>query len=239
MTQKILHVIGTGPGAPDLLPVRSVKILREAKLIFAAASSTRDFSACLNIAGPWLGPDVRKIRLDFPMTKDAHKLREAWSLAAKTCLAEMKDYASAVFLTLGDPLLYSTFIYLCRELVKQNKNLAVNIVPGIASFQAAAAKCHFPLCEGKESLRIISGTGKEEELAQALASQDNIVILKVYRNFRLIRELLRETGRLENALLVTQVENREERIIARLKEISETPHYMSLILSHKEKLKES
>ena len=231
MSQKILYVVGAGPGSSDLLPVRAVKILQKSSLVFAAASSTRDYSTCLEIARPWLPENVRHVRLDFPMTADKTKMSLAWQKAAAICLSELSVHESGVFLTLGDPLIYSTFIYLYRTLKEMDPDLGVHIVPGITSFQAAAAICHLPLCEAGEGIRIVSGTCGKTRLEEALNSKDRVIILKVYRNYKEILEALRKSGRLGNAVLASQVEKPEEKIIWNLEDVSDQPHYMSLIIA--------
>lgn len=227
----ILHIIGTGPGAADLLTIRAVKLLKTARLVFAAASSTREYSSCLGIASKWLPRDARIARLDFPMTSNAEDLEKAWANAASKCLADMAHESCAVFLTLGDPLIYSTFIYLLRGLRKIDPEFKVDIVPGITSFQAAAGRLCQPLCEGRGGLRIISGTAKSEEIRKALLDDDCVIILKAYRNYAELVNLLRQTGRLEKAMLASRVEGPDEILSTNLAEFNETPHYMSLIIS--------
>ena len=79
----ILYGVGVGPGAPDLLTLRAVKVLGEVDVILAAASPRNDFSAALDTARPHLRPDVRVQRLEFPMTRDRSVLREAWRRRAQ------------------------------------------------------------------------------------------------------------------------------------------------------------
>ena len=80
----ILYGVGVGPGAPDLLTLRAVRVLGEVDVILAAASPRNDFSAALDTARPHLRADVRVLRLEFPMTRDRAVLREAWRVAAQT-----------------------------------------------------------------------------------------------------------------------------------------------------------
>lgn len=226
---RILHVIGTGPGSSDLLTVRAVKLLESTDLVFAAASSTREYSSCLEIARPWLATHTRCLRLDFPMTMNHEDLHMAWEKAASICHQEIKG--NAVFLTLGDPLIYSTFIYLYRSLKKLDVELKIDIVPGITSFQAAAAKFSLPLCEGKESLKIVSGTMPVKELERELQGKGCVIILKVYRNYEEIFTLLRKTGRFAKALLASRVGLQDEQLIWNLADYTQRPHYLSLIIS--------
>ena len=210
-----LYAVGVGPGAPDLLTLRAVETLRRVDVILAAASPRNDYSRALETARPHLRPDVRLQRLEFPMTHDKATLRAAWEKAA--------------------PLVYSTFGYLLKTLRQLDDSLPVEIIPGITSFQAAAARTRTILCESHETLCIIPGIRDEESLTQTLEQADSAVILKAYRNFPAIVSSLRRSGRLESGLMASHVEQPEERLAPVTTVAAEegTPPYMSLILSRK------
>lgn len=231
----ILYGIGVGPGASDLLTLRAVNVLRQVDVILAAASPRNDFSAALETARPHLRADVRIQRLEFPMTRERAVLREAWKLAAQTTREVLESGQSAAFLTIGDPLVYSTFGYLMRTLGEYAPHVPVEIIPGITSFQAAAARTHTILCENGETLRIIPGINDREELDAALEHTDTAVILKAYRNLPAITEALRRAGRLDSCMLASHVEQPDERLRRGIDPEEGIPPYMSLILSRKEK----
>jgi len=228
-----LYGIGVGPGAPDLITLRAVRILGEARVVFAAASPRNDYSTALDITRPYLRQDASILRLDFPMTRDRGIMEEAWARAADSVEAVLRRGEDAVFLTLGDPLVYSTFGYLTRTLRKRNADVPIEIVPGITSFQAAAALTGAVLCEGEESLRILPGIADGARLEKELAAPGNAVILKAYRNFPAIRDALERTGRLDSAVLVSQVGLKGEAVCRNLAEPLDTPPYLSLVLSKK------
>lgn len=231
----ILYGVGVGPGAPDLLTLRAVRVLGEVDVILAAASPRNDFSAALDTARPHLRPDVRVERLEFPMTRDKAVLREAWRVAAQTTREVLESGQSAAFLTIGDPLVYSTFGYLMRTLGECAPHLRVEVVPGITSFQAAAARTRTVLCENGETLRIIPGINSKQSLEESLQESDTAVILKAYRNLPAIAEALDATQRLDSCLLASHVEQPAESVRQGLGGLEGTPPYMSLILSRKPK----
>ncbi len=231
----ILYGVGVGPGAPDLLTLRAVRVLGEVDVILAAASPRNDFSAALDTARPHLRPDVRVERLEFPMTRDKAVLREAWRVAAQTTRGVLESGQSAAFLTIGDPLVYSTFGYLMRTLGECAPHLRVEVVPGITSFQAAAARTRTVLCENGETLRIIPGINSKQSLEESLQESDTAVILKAYRNLPAIAEALDATQRLDSCLLASHVEQPAESVRQGLGGLEGTPPYMSLILSRKPK----
>ena len=226
-----LYAVGVGPGAPDLLTLRAAAVLGKVPVILAAASPRNDASAALEIARPHLSPKTRILRLDFPMTREAATLRAAWREAAETTLAVLSGGEDAAFLTIGDPLIYSTFGYLLRTVRALAPETRIEVIPGITSFQAAAARTGTILCEGEESLRILPGIRSGEDLAAELEGADMAVILKAYRNFPAIARALAATGRAADALLASHVERPEETLRRGVNEGDARPPYMSLILS--------
>ena len=232
----ILYGVDVGPGAPDLLTLRAVRVLGEVDVILAAASPRNDFSAALDTARPHLRTDVRVQRLEFPMTRDKAVLHEAWRVAAQTTRDVLESGQSAAFLTIGDPLVYSTFGYLMRTLGECAPHLKVEVVPGITSFQEAAARTRTVLCENGETLRIIPGINSRQSLEESLHESDTAVILKAYRNLAAIAEALDATKRLDSCLLASHVEQPAERVRQGLGGLEGTPPYMSLILSRKPKV---
>jgi precorrin-2/cobalt-factor-2 C20-methyltransferase len=229
-----LYGVGVGPGAPDLLTLRAVNVLAKVDAILAAASPRNDYSTALNTVRTWLRPDVQIVRLEFPMTRQADVLRQAWREAARRTLETLNGGKSAAFLTVGDPLIYSTFGYLLRTLKKSAPHVSVEIVPGVASFQAAAARAGTVLCEGRQSLRLIPGINSAAELTKELTGADTVVILKAYRNIAEIHEALRASGRDKTCLMACHVEQPEEHITLGLSGTVGTPPYMSLIVSRKD-----
>lgn len=231
----VLYGVGVGPGAPDLLTLRAVSVLGKVDVILAAASPRNDYSAALETARPHLRPDVRMLRLEFPMTRDRAVLHEAWRVAAEETQKVLENGENAAFLTIGDPLVYSTFGYLMQTLKQRAPHLPVEIISGITSIQAAAARTGTILCENSESLRIIPGINSREELEKALDDADTAVILKAYRNLPAIVDALRATGRLDSCMLASHVEQPAERLRQGIDLEEGTPPYMSLVISRKPK----
>lgn len=229
MREGVLRAVGVGPGAPDLLTARAINVLKTSPIILAPASPRNDYSIALAIAAPWINPDAEIIKLNFPMTRDKQKLDAAWSLAAEQAIAALATGRDCAFPILGDPLVYGTFGYLMREIAARRPEIRVEITPGITSFQAAAARAALVLCEGTENLTIISGVNEREKIRRRLAENDPAIILKTYRNFEDIKKALAESDRLDDAVLAARVERPGENF-SPLKEIDETPPYLSMAL---------
>ncbi|MFA7165226.1 MAG: precorrin-2 C(20)-methyltransferase [Desulfoplanes sp.] len=228
-----LYGIGVGPGDPDLLTMAAVKKLAQVDVILAASSSKNEYSLALGIAKPHLPENIRVVMLKFPMTKDKQALADAWAENGRITADILKQGHNAAFLTLGDPMIYSTFGYLLKILKKTHPEIPVEIIPGVTSFQAAAAKTQTILTESGENLVIFSGVGDEQKLDTLLGQADNAVILKSYKNFDILRKTVHKHSRTQSSVFVSRLGLEGERITHNLDEITRQPHYLSLLLVKK------
>ncbi|WP_018125845.1 precorrin-2 C(20)-methyltransferase [Desulfovibrio oxyclinae] len=233
MQRGTLFGVGVGPGDPELLTFKAVRVLSDADVIFAASSTKNDYSTALGIARPHMKPDAQIVQLGFPMTREGGELRRAWEKNAQKVDEVLASGRNAAFLTLGDPLTYSTFGYLLRTLLDMAPDTRIETVPGITSYQAAAAKVGAPLCESGENLVVIPGVCSPEELEQALDSADNAVIMKTYRNFSAIRDTLEQLRLAEDTVLVSRLGMEGESVLMDIKDAPVKPHYFSLAIVKK------
>ncbi|QJT08826.1 precorrin-2 C(20)-methyltransferase [Oceanidesulfovibrio marinus] len=230
MSYGTLYGVGVGPGDPKLLTLRAVEVLGLADRIYAASSTKNDHSFALDIAEPHLKDGADIVRLGFPMTKDTNILHTSWRENAAVVAEFLRTGKSAAFLTLGDPMLYSTFAYVARELERDFPEIPVEVVPGITAMQAAAARTRTMLAAGSESLAVLSGVADEEQLRSTLHVAENLVILKAYKGFRMIRRVLEEEGMAGRARFASQVGQDGETVHTRLEEVPDKPHYLSLVM---------
>ncbi len=225
-----LYGIGVGPGDPELLTIKAANALSKVAVVYAACSTKNDYSRSLDIVREYIGPETKIIMLGFPMTRDQQKLDEAWLANAHQVADFLRTGADAAFITLGDPLIYSTFGYLLQTLPEVLPDLRVEIIPGITSFQAAAATSHTQLCESGESLILLSGVADPEKLQQQLQLAENGIILKCYKGFEKIRAVLDTSGQTSRAVFASKIGHEDAAIVRDFNEIQETPHYLSLLL---------
>lgn len=230
-----LYGVGVGPGDPDLLTLKAARILGEVDVILAASSTKNDDSLALDIARPHLRPETRIIRLGFPMSRENAVLNRAWEENARLVLAELDQGRNAAFLTLGDPLLYSTFAYLLRTLRRMDPERPVTIIPGITSFQAVAAATETVLAESSENLLILPGIREAQSLRASAEGADNAVILKAYTNFAAIREELKDFPRETHCVFASRVGMKDQYITRNLDEAPDNPTYLSLLLLTRER----
>lgn len=235
-----LYGIGVGPGDPDLIPVKAVDILKRVDVIFAAASSRNNHSRAVNIARPYIPDSTRLKLLPFPMCKDQAEKAAAWESHARSILTVIRDGLDAAFLTLGDPLTYATYGYILQSMQALAPHVRMVTVPGISSFQAAAARMNIPLVEGNESLTVVSGIEGGDCIRKLAAVVDNLVIMKVYKNVEDVTTALVESGRLETSAGIVNCCLENEIIIEDVREFNNTPPgYWTLILSKKKRTIES
>ncbi len=229
----IFYGIGVGPGDPELISLKAVRALAGTKRIFAASSPKNDYSLALRIAEEHLAADSVIELLPFPMTRDREALESAWRDNARRVLEVLRQGEDAVFLTLGDPLIYSTFGYLARTVRALEPRADIRIIPGITSFQAAAAATGQVLCEAGENLLLVSGLDEQATAAKTLSEPDNIVILKVYKNFQKLRGLLLEQGLNDKCTFVSRLGLDGETICRKLDAAPDKPNYLSMLLVNK------
>lgn len=233
MPEKIgtLYGIGVGPGDPELLTIKAARILGEVDLIFTAASPGNDYSLAQQIAEPHLKTGIEVRRLNFPMVGDEETLTAAWRANAQEIADVLKKGLSAAFLTLGDTLTYSTYGYVLPYLSEILPKGSVVTIPGITSYQMAASRINQPLVTGLESLTIMSGVEDPEILGELLDKSDNVAILKTYKSYDGIVDMLKKKNLLGQATLFSKVGLPDEEIRSDLENSPPShPPYLSLMI---------
>lgn len=227
-----LYGIGVGPGDPELMTLKAARILKEVDMVYAAASTKNDYSLAVNVARAHIPDSTPVVHLAFPMTCDRQETGLAWRQHAQTLAADLKTGRAAAFLTLGDPMTYSTFGYLMKNLRAIAPDIAIETVPGVTSYQASAARLNTPLVEGEESLLITSGVKGGDRFRSMGKKPENVVFLKAYRNVADISAALQEADMLETSVGISHCCLPEEEIIPDIREFAHRkPGYWTLIMA--------
>ena len=227
-----LYGIGVGPGDPDLMTMKAVKAMADVDVIFTASSTKNSFSLAVEIATPHLPENVEVVNLPFPMTKDQDVMSKAWNENATAIAKILDEGKNAAFLTLGDPLTYSTFGYIARCMHASYPDYPMVTIPGITSFQAAAARINTPLVEGEETLMITSGAYGGAHVRRAADGAENVVLLKAYKNVDDIADALSERDLLEHSCAVKKCGREGEEIIWNVGDLRDVkPDYWTLIIA--------
>lgn len=229
-----LTAIGLGPGDPELITLKGLRALQAAEVIFAPQSRDGDASIALRIAMPWIDQArQRVVTLPLPMTRDSGQLRPAWQAAAEVMVRELHGRRRGVYLLLGDPLLYGTFIYLWRELRLRAPELIVNVIPGITSFAAAAATAGLPLAMADERLIVLPASYETDAatLQRLLSEFATVVLMKAGVAVPSILAALEQLDLLDHALYAERVGLEGEFITRDLRALDPQHRpYLSLII---------
>ena len=230
-----LYAVGVGPGDPELLTLKAARILGTADVIVAPTGQAEAASYALGIIANYLDR-TRQLILErvFPMTRDERELKPHWDATAREVADHIRAGRTVAFVTIGDPLLYSTFLYLLRILRERYPEIAVEIVPGITSFGAAAAAAGMPLGMAAERLAILPATYEEAGLRQTLCDFDCVVLMKISRVFDQVYALLCELGLERQGVFVRRVGSPEEEVVTDLAAlVGKQLDYLSLLIVRK------
>lgn len=228
-----LYGLGVGPGDSELLTVKAARILGACRTVFVPKARTAADSVALGIARQYLGADSQVIELVFPMTSDAGELTRRWDESAARVAAVLERGEDACFLTIGDPLLYSTYIYLLRALRLRLPALRAVTVPGITAFTAVAALTEFPIGEGKEPVTIVPTGDDLDAVRRALATGGTVVLMKIGKRLDAILDVLEAAGALESGVFVAHAGMPNQRVETDLRALrGQGPEtgYLSIIL---------
>ncbi len=231
-----LYGIGAGPGDPQLLTVRASKILSRVDDVFYPSSSGTDESMALNIIESYLKEGVKFHTVFFPMTKDKDELEQSWNVATDKVAAVLAQGKEAVFVTLGDPMIYSTYFYLLKTLKLKYPEATWETIPGISSFQAAASYIDSAISEGKDRVALIPVNRDASNVEDALDNFDTIVLFKVGSKLPQVLEILEKKDLLDCGSLFSYLGTPEQTIETDLRKVKrEKIGYMSLLIVKKKK----
>lgn len=189
-----LFCVGCGPGDPELLTIRALNLITEADVIFVPTSKLDKPSIALSIVAKYIKKTTKIINLVFPMVKDKDSLKDYWKKNTLEISQMVRSGKKTLYLTVGDPSLYSTWIYIHRELKKNHKDIEIEIIPGITSIFAFAAESKISLVEGNEHLSIVPACYDLNKVKNTVKASDTIVFLKDGRYFDNVIEMLSDSG---------------------------------------------
>ncbi|OGW78077.1 MAG: precorrin-2 C(20)-methyltransferase [Omnitrophica bacterium RIFCSPLOWO2_02_FULL_45_16] len=226
-----LYGVGIGPGDPKLLTLKAKDALEKADIIFAPKGTDEGISVARRIIEQVIEGKKTYSELTFPMTKDKAVLKKYWKKAGRRIAGELKKGKEAAFVTLGDPFIYSTYIYLLKILKQDFPNIDVETIPGISAFNAAASRAGFSLLEGKEKMAVLPVSETLEGIEEALKDFDTVVLMKVGTKLQKVIHLLKQKGLAQNAVLVSRAGHPNEKIIRNIASIKDKElGYLSVIL---------
>ncbi|MGF0033605.1 precorrin-2 C(20)-methyltransferase [Bariatricus sp. SGI.154] len=221
----ILYGVGVGPGDSELMTLKAVRLIRENEIIALPGAEPRETVAyqIAVCAVPEL-KDKQLISLHMPMTHDKEEQKKHHRIGANTVEEYLKKGKNVVYLTLGDPTVYSTFTYI-QEMVEED-GFRTRLVSGVPSFCAAAARVNMPLSIWNEQIHIFPAV---HNLAEDLPSTGTCVLMKSGSKMKQVKEIIKKSGR--DAVMVENCGTEKEQVYFHVDEIPDTAGYYSLIIT--------
>lgn len=207
-TQRLgrLYGVGVGPGDPELITLKVHRLLTTSPVICVPRRNLKDDGYAEAIVRQHYRPEAQEILyLQFPMSRDWERLKPFWDRNTATIWERLQQGLDCVFITEGDPFVYSTFIYMFDYMRQQHPEVEIEVVPGISSFLAAAARVGMPLGNQYERIAIIPDVESAEEARQILQQFETVVFLKVNSIFEQVYEALESLDLVDHARYVKKV----------------------------------
>jgi precorrin-2/cobalt-factor-2 C20-methyltransferase len=234
MTEGRLYGVGIGPGDPELLTVKAVRVIAEAPVVSFFAKAGRRGNA-RGIVDRWLKPSHVELPLFYPMTTESHfddpPYREALAHFYEASTAAIARHLTAgrdvALLSEGDPLFYGSFMHL---FIRLRERFPVTIVPGVSSICGAWGAAAAAMTWGDDSLVVLPATLPLEELIRRLALADAAVIIKIGRNFARAKAALMKVGMAERAIYVERATMAGEAVMPLAAKSDGPGPYFSIIL---------
>ena len=225
--------VGVGPGDPELVTVKGVRVLRAAELVVVPVMDPHEQGRAEATVRAHVDHD-RVQRLVFALDDrggPTAQRRSAWEAAADAVAAQLRAHAGTVaFATIGDPNVYSTFTYLADAVRERVPEVEVETVPGITAMQDLAARSSTVLCEGTESLALLPLTAGVAALEEALAHFDSVVAYKGGRHMPAVLDVLRRAGRLDGSVYGAALGLPDEQVGAAADAPADAPYLSTVIV---------
>ena len=234
----VVYAVGVGPGDPELLTRKAERIIRSADVICAPTGAAEAGSYALSIVEEFIDRSRQEVLVQvFPMLKNQQGLDPFWEEAADQVAQRIAEGKDVVFITIGDPFLYSTYLYIHRILLVKYPEIAIEIVPGISSILASSAVSGVPLGLGGERIAILPATYENEELKRTLEDFDTVILMKVNRVFDRVYAVLKELGREKGGVFIRRVGSSEEEVHFDLEAlVGKKLDYLSMLIVRKNPL---
>ncbi len=233
-TNRKLYFAGVGPGDPELLTLKSVRLVASCDVLFAPVRTEKATdSMALDIVKQAMNIDGKRVvYLYLPMVKGAENIISAAAPAALEIQHALSPGETGVFVTLGCATVYSTGGNLFRAL--RDTSISLHFVPGVSSISATAASSGGPLAYSEEKIAVFPAIYSMDQVASSLKDFETVVLMKAHSCMDVLRQLLDGEGLLGTSIMVEKASTQEEtvRCLADMP-AGYQPHYMSTIIIRK------
>jgi precorrin-2/cobalt-factor-2 C20-methyltransferase len=224
-----LYGLGIGPGDPELITLKALRLLQAAPVVAYPAPDTGE-SLARAIVAPYLKGGQTEIAIRVPMVTARFPAQEVYDRAAEDLGAHLEAGRDVAVLCEGDPFFYGSFMYLFGRMAER---FPVEVVPGVSSLTACAATLGTPLAARNDVLTVLPAPLDVEILRKRLEDVEAAAIIKIGRHFGKVKTLLEEMGLSDRAHYIERATMETQRILS-LDEVSEDgAPYFSMILIHR------
>lgn len=223
MERGKLYGVGVGPGDPELVTKKAERVLREADIVAVPDKGAGEKTALNIVRDIVSGKEL--LYCPTPMVRDRAVLDGCYEQIAGDICALLDEGKNVAFITLGDPTVYSTYIYVHKKVL--SRGYEAELIPGVPSFCAVAARLNTSLCEGAERLLIVPAS---HDAADCLDIRANKVFMKAGKAIGELQTQLAERGMLEHASLVANCGMEGELVCPRFADMTDGTGYFSIVL---------
>ncbi len=227
-----LYGVGVGPGDPDLLTIKAKAVINGVDVLFCPVKGDKKGSFAYAIVEPHLyNKDVEIVDLTYIMNYSWNEIEDQWQKNAKIIASHLAKGKNCAFITLGDPTVYSTFMYTLERI--DTTDYELEIIPGITSFCATAAVFGVPLTSWQETLKIVPVRRNDSaHLRDQIANEDNLVLMKPSNDAATIVGALEELGLTKHFKMISKVGTPDESVVDDIEELKNTkiPYLSTMII---------
>ena len=224
-----VYGLGVGPGDPELVTVKALRVLRAAAVVaYPAPEDGASFARA--IVARWLSPAQIELAIRVPMERARFPAQSVYDRAADDIAGHIAAGRDVAVLCQGDPFFYGSFMYLFARLAARTP---VAIVPGVSSLAACAAAARWPLAARDDALIVLPASLASDELERRIAAADAVALIKLGRHFARVRELLGWLGLAANARYIERATTASERVLPLDAVDPASVPYFSMILLHR------
>ena len=224
-----LYGVGVGPGDPELITLKAVRVLRDSPVVAYPAPIDGD-SKARGIAAAHIPAGKTEIAIRLPFTPERGDTEDRYAAAADALCAHLAEGRDVALLCLGDPLFYGTFAHLLPRIAGK---FPVHVVPGVTAIAAASAAATLPSAIQDETLAVIPATLDEAALEEKIGSADSAAVIKIGRHFAKLKRVIEKLGLSDRARYVEYAAMGRERIAPLAEVEAASAEYFALVIIRK------
>ncbi len=217
MNSGTFYAIGVGPGDPELMTLKAVRLLRESPCIYVPTSRLSTQTWVADVVNTYAADAANICSVSFSLGTDRQMRQEHWQQTASNIISQLLQGKDVAFVSLGDPLLYSTCIYLLRALQKQWPQVPIEIIPGISAYAHCAALTNFAVGEGTQPVTILPTMTAINDLQSAINKGGTLVLMKIGRHLQEIVDLLADNNLIDQSVFIARAGLPDQRIETNLR----------------------